>query len=138
VTHQDGIFCANFGIKWGGEDDYRGARPRDHLICSFDCDACTFFRLKGRLPIWATSAAIGRFVSFVERIFMPSGLARKGPSDSSLEASKSRSLLGKGMALQLPPPHGSFPAHHDFGMRMAIGVLEKSLKAGRHEATTKF
>ena len=36
------------------------------------------------------------------------------------------------------PPCGPFPAHHDFGMRVAVGVLEKSLQAGRHEATTKF
>jgi hypothetical protein len=38
-------------LATGEEDDYREARPGDYLICSFDCDACAFFRSKGRLPI---------------------------------------------------------------------------------------
>jgi hypothetical protein len=38
-------------LAHGEEEDYRGARPGDHLVCFFDCDACAFFRLKGRLPV---------------------------------------------------------------------------------------
>jgi hypothetical protein len=32
----------------GEESDYLSARPGDHLFCPFECDVCTFFRLKRR------------------------------------------------------------------------------------------
>jgi hypothetical protein len=43
-----------------------------------------------------------------------------------------------GQGITMTPPRRPFPAHDDLGMQMTIDVLEKVLRAGRHEASTKF
>jgi hypothetical protein len=177
VTHQDGIFCANFGHQvgnfpkchsaWcpdcyreipgedflvyrakdadghdmlppGEEEDYRGARPGDHLVFSFDCDACAFFRLKGRLPVK------GKLLRRSDPLSHSSGefgcllvSQERDHSPAAWHLPRAGRYWGK-HGITMTPPRGPFPARHDFGMRMAIGVLEKSVTAGRHEATTKF
>jgi hypothetical protein len=177
VTHQGGIFCANFGHQvghfptcqsaWcpecyreipgedflvyrakdadgddmlapGEEDDYRGARPGDHLVCSFDCDSCAFFRLKDRLPV-VGNYIDARTLCLIRRANLDAFWSRKrGTVSQQLRIFKEQVAIGEKHGITMTPPRGPFPAHHDFGMRMAIGVLEKSLTAGRHEATTKF
>jgi hypothetical protein len=122
----------------GEEDDYRGARPGDHLICSFDCDGCAFFRLKGRLPVEG-NCGDERTLCLIRRVTLDAFWSRKrGTVRQQLGIFKEQVSIGEMHGITMTPPRGPFPAHHDFGMRMAIGVLEKSLKAGRHEATTKF
>jgi hypothetical protein len=122
----------------GEEDDYRGARPGDHLICSFDCDACAFFRLKGRLSILGNFSD-DRTLCLIRRANLDAFWSRKkGTVRQQLGIFKEQVAIGERHGITMIPPRGPFPAHHDFGMRMAIGVLEKSLQAGRHEATTKF
>ena len=35
----------------GEEKDFLEARPGDHLFCPFECDTCTFFRIRGVQPV---------------------------------------------------------------------------------------
>jgi hypothetical protein len=122
----------------GEEDDYREARPGDHLVCSFDCDSCAFFRLKGRLPVLGNYSD-SRTLCFIRRANLDAFWSRKkGTIRQQLSIFNEQIAIGERHGITMTPARGPFPAHHDFGMRFAIGVLEKSLKAGRHEATTKF
>jgi hypothetical protein len=122
----------------GEEDEYRAARPGDHLVCSFDWDSCAFFRLKGRLRILGNYSD-DRTCQFIRRANLDAFWSRKSATvRQQLSIFKEQVATGDKHGISMTPPRGPFPAHHDFGMRIAIGVLEKSLTAGRHEATTKF
>jgi hypothetical protein len=122
----------------GEEDDYRGARPGDHLVCSFDCDACAFFRLKGCLPVLGNHSD-DRTLCLIRRVNLDTFWSRKkGTVRRQLGILKEQVAIGERHGITIIQPREPFPAHHEFGMRMAIDVLEKSLKAGRHEAMTKY
>jgi hypothetical protein len=88
------------------EDDYRGARPRDHLICSFDCDACTLFRLKGRLPILGNFSG-DRTLCFIRRANLDAFWSRKkGTVRQQLGSFKEQVAIGErhGITIDPPPP----------------------------------
>jgi hypothetical protein len=101
--------------------------PADHLICSF-CDAC-FLSTEGSSSGRGHLATIERSVS-IRRVTLDAFWSRKrGTVRQQLGISVSRSAIGEMHGITMTSSR-TVPAHHDFGMRMAIGVLEKSLKAG--------
>jgi hypothetical protein len=120
------------------EDDYRGACTGDHLICSFDCDACAFFRLKRSLPVLGNRSD-DRTLCLIRRANLDEFWSRKrGTVPQQLGIFKEQVAIGESHGITMTPPRGPFPAHHDFSLRMAIDLHEKALKAGRHEATANF
>jgi hypothetical protein len=107
----------------GEEDNYRAARPGDHLICSFDCDSCAFFRLKGRLRVLGNYSD-ERTLRFIRRANLDAFWSRKSATvRQQLSIFKQQVATGDKHGITMTPPRGPFPAHHDFGMRTAIGVL---------------
>ena len=114
------------------------ARPGDHLMCPFECDACQFLKLVGRTPD-VGSDLDARRLAFIRRANLDAFWARE-PSTIAGNLREVLLTISTGRDLQIPMfgPLGPWPLTYDHGMRTAIAVLDRTLQPGRHEATLKF
>lgn len=181
VTHQEGIFCVNFGRTVIGsptclnawcatcyqilpgnnfsiyhvdnttdeegnvdlvapeeDDDYKHARPGDHLFCPFECDFCTFYHLKGHAPIE------GNKVDEVLQVYIRCTILdafwsrRPGTITANLGMFTRQVGVGEQFGFEMFPHPGPFRRSYDSGIRFAIGMLWESKQPGQHELTMKF
>lgn len=181
VTHQEGVFCANFGKPviglplcqnaWCGtcyrtrpgddffvyrvddttyeegnvdlvapeeEDNFKMARPGDHLFCPFECDYCVFFKLRGRSPIEGNKTD-DILLTYIRRANLDAFWSRRpGTIEALVYLFKRQIQVGEQFGFEMFPPRGPFPRDYDSGMRMAIGSLWESRLPGQHEPTKKF
>jgi hypothetical protein len=107
----------------GEKDDYRRARPVDHLVCSFDCGSCAFFRLKGRPPI-LDNYSDARTLRLIHRANLDAFWSRKRATvRQQLGIFKEQVAIGEKLGITMILPRRPFPTPHDFVMRMITEIL---------------
>ena len=126
------------GPAVGDERDFLEARPGDHLFCPFECEYCSFCRLKGRAPDM-TLPADEVLLAFMRRANLDAFWSRAPDTVKGLRSMFWEQVeVGEAFGFQMFPPMGPFGPTCDSGMRTALGVLWRSQKPGRHEAKMKF
>lgn len=122
----------------GEELEFLHGRPGDHLFCPFECDNCSFFRLRGHSPrrndIGDTS-----LLRYIRRANLDAFWSRRPSTIRGLTALfGEQAAVGERFGFQMFDNHGPFSRTYDSGMRAAIGVLVRSQRKGKHEETLKF
>ena len=125
-------------IAPGEENDYLQARGGDHLFVPFECDHCTFFKLTGRIAS-TNSFKDKSLLKFIRRANLDAFWARRpGTVHGLVNLFDEQVEIGEFFGFQMFKPLGPFPSSYESGIRAAIGVLRRSQRPGRHEATLKF
>jgi hypothetical protein len=125
-------------IEPGDERRHLEARPGDHLVCPFECDDCSFFRL---VHDWPDESHPGQehLLAYIRRSVLDAFWSREPSTiQQHLRSFREQVALGERMGFAVFDPPGPFPPVHDSGMRAAVAVLDKSNQAGRHEEKVKF
>ena len=126
----------NSGFEWRSVKDknkFKHAREGDHLLVSFECDLCIFRNLTGRNPL-RSSPKDDLLMCCIRRMNLDAFWGRASQTvDGTKRAVKQ--MLGMwemvGVEPSLPAL-GPFPVGDNFGYRVAIAMLLKSLEPGRH------
>jgi hypothetical protein len=122
----------------GEELDYLSARPGDHLFCPFECDGCSFYRLKQRLPD-PKSRIDSLLQIYLRRANLDAFWSRRpGTVEGMRRLFFAQAEVGDLFGFEMFDRIGPFPHDYDSGIRSAIGTLWQSQKAGRHEEKQKY
>jgi hypothetical protein len=125
-------------IVAGEESHYLEARPADHLVCPFECDACQFWKLKFREP-QTGDRADDRVMALIRRANLDAFCARApGTIKKNRASAREGVALGKELGIAMYGPLGPWPPEFDHGMRTALHILAKSEQTGLHEKVVKF
>jgi hypothetical protein len=109
------------------------AREGGHLLTPFQCNLCMFRNLQGRDPLKAY-AKDDLLLCCIRRANLDAVWGRETHTVQTTLRSLSqltRQLLIVGLHPNLPPL-GPYPVEDLFGVRVAVGMLLKSLNPGRH------
>ena len=125
-------------IAPGEERDFLEGRAGDHLFCPFECDNCSFWRLKKRDP--DPNSAVDRVLqAFIRRANLDAFWSRRPGTVYGLNNLFAEQVeVGEYFGFQMFNPLGPFGASYDSGMRVALGILSRSQRPGRHEDRMKF
>jgi len=122
----------------GEERHFREARPGDHLFCPFQCELCSFYKLKGRTP-GREEHADRLLLKYLRQANLDAFWSRRpGTISAYLRIVKEQIEVGNLFGIEMFEQPGPFPVSYDFGTRSALTVLWKSEKAGKHEAKQKY
>jgi hypothetical protein len=127
------------GFDWRPAEDklrHKHARNGDHLLTPFQCDVCMFRNLQGRDPLIG-SAADDLLLCCIRRANLDAVWGRETHTVEATLRSLSqltRQLALVGLTPDLPPL-GPYPVADLCGVRVAVGMLLKSLEPGRHRAS---
>ena len=129
-------------VDEGDERRYLEARPGDTLFCPFECDDCSFRRVTGRWPEGNPHLPDPKerfLLDLIRRANLDAFWSREpGTIADLLRLFKEQAQLGVDLGYPAFGSPGPMPQGYDGGMRVAIGVLYKSLQPGRHEKFLKF
>lgn len=118
----------------GGELKFMVARAGDHLVTPFQCDECHFQNIMGRNPnVFKTTDL--EVLEYIRRATLDAFWDRsKNTVGTNLrDALRIESTARRLGMPPMAPPMGPFPLEDTSGMRVAVGVLERSLDPGSHE-----
>ena len=119
---------------------YTTARNGDHLITPFQCDVCHFRNLYLREPMIDSVTDVNALVA-IRRANIDAFWSRSpGTINNTRNGSKRILEIGLnhfGLA-NILPDMGPHPLRDDWGMGLAIVMLQKSLDKGRYKATVQF
>jgi hypothetical protein len=122
----------------GEEHDFKQARAGDHLFCPFECDYCTFYKLKGANPD-ANSHLDSILLAYIRRANLDAFWCRRPSTVNALRRLFVEQMeTGEFFGFQMFEPLGPFRPGYDSGMKAALGLLRKGQTAGRHESHAKF
>jgi hypothetical protein len=124
-------------IVAGEENHYLEARPGDHLVCSFECNSCQFWKLKFREP-HKGDRADDRVMGLIRRANLDAFWARAPGTIKKRVLAREGVMLCKELGIAMYGPLGPWPPEFDHGMRTALHILAKSEKTGLHEKVVKF
>jgi hypothetical protein len=126
------------GFEWRPRSEqhrHRCARSGDHLLVPFQCDLCSFRNLCLRNP--AEDRPQDQFLLCCIRRANLDAMWGRESLTVSATLRGARQLVSRWRLAHIPvelPPRGPFPVSDLFGMRVAIGMLIKSLEPGRYSA----
>ena len=122
----------------GEENDFLEARAGDHLFCPFECDYCSFYRLRSAVPDM-TLPEDARLMIYIRRALLDAFWSRRpGTVHGLVNLFREQVEVGEDFGFNMFHPLGPFNFNYDSGMGAAIGILWRSRKAGLHEPTMKF
>ncbi len=122
----------------GEENDFVEARAGDHLFCPFECDYCSFYRLRRASPDM-TQAEDVRLMTYIRRALLDAFWSRRpGTIHGLVNLFREQVEVGEDFGFNMFHPLGPFNFNYDSGMGASIGILWRSRKPGLHEATMKF
>ena len=122
----------------GEEGDFLCARPGDHLFCPFECDACSFYRLKRRPPD-SKSRIDSLLEVYIRRANLDAFWSRRpGTVEGMRRLFFTQAEVGDFFGFEMFDRIGPFPHDYDSGMRSAIGSIWQSQRPGRHESKQKY
>jgi hypothetical protein len=110
------------------------ARAGDHLMTPFQCDECHFQNIMGRNPS-VLEPKDSEILEYIRRATLDAFWDRSNSTvNSNRRAAHKLESFGESLGLpSMAPPMGPFPLRDDAGMRIAIGILNRSLDPGSHE-----
>lgn len=124
------------GFEWGPKEDassLQSTRPGDHLLVPFQCDLCSFRNLTRRNP--SPSSPQDTFLlCCIRRANLDSVWGRES-NTMSATLRGTKQLIALWRVAHIPvelPVRGPFPVGDSFGLRVAIGMLTKSLEPGHY------
>ena len=142
VSDEENLYCAEgdedrlmAGWKPRASDHrkYSEARDGDDLMTSFECDFCVFSKISGRIPN-PDSEKDTHLMCCIRRVILDSFWSRARQTVSA-NASRVREMVSMSTMLGFDPPFdapGPLPSFDHCGYRVAILMVDKSLKPGRH------
>ena len=121
-----------------GDDEFRFQYGRcgDHLITAFQCDRCHV-----RNMLWREPRETDRFLMVCLRRAILDSLWSREPGTVSSTYSRARALENYGVDLgigQVGPHLTPYALADDFGMKVALTMVLKSLEAGRNAETVQY
>jgi hypothetical protein len=122
------------GFEWGPKEDatrFWVARAGDHLLVPFQCDLCSFRNLTRRNPS-SSSPQDDLLLCCIRRANLDAVWGRESTTVSATLRG-ARQLLSF-WRIELPS-RGPFPVGDSLGLRVAIGMLIKSLEPGRYSSS---
>ena len=118
---------------------FQEARDGDHLMCSFQCDLCLFYRMKGRLPI-EHDMKDELLLVCLRRANLDAMWSRE-PSTVASNRREMEKMLKISAELGIDPSFaalGPFPLEDIQGVNVAIHMLRRSLDPGRYASYSQF
>jgi hypothetical protein len=127
------------------EDDdkerFKEGREGDHLLTPFQCDRCHFVNMQHRLPV-ENRTADDLLLMCVRRANLDALWSRERSTVAQNRQEGVRYVkLCKTLGLDpdaVYPPRGPYLESDEFGMKLACGMLMRSLSAGKNAATVQF
>ena len=121
------------------EARFQEARIGDDLMCTFQCDDCSFFNLQGRYPN-ATKESDNLLLLCIRRATLDAFWARERATvEKNWREMRSLVATGEAMGLEQPlPPRGPCPTIDDQGLNVACLMLMKTLNQGRNSRHIQF
>jgi len=137
-TYRDEDSEGNPLVTASEEKHFMEARPGDHLVCPFQCETCTFYKLKGR-PANPSSHTDKLLLKFLRQANLDAFWSqRPGTVANYLRIVRQQLEVGSVFGIKMFDRPGPYPVTYDFGTRSALAVLWKSEKPGRHETKQKY
>jgi hypothetical protein len=122
-----------------GANRFLEAYAGDHLMTSFQCDSCHFRNIMGCNPLrhWGKDAEL---LAFFRRANLGSFWAHETSTvQNNLREAKRIEDFAKDMGMPpVCPPMGPFPLEDTCGMRVAAGILNRSLDKGKFAEHVQF
>jgi hypothetical protein len=111
-------------IAPGEENDFIYARAGDHLFCPFECDYCTFYKLKG-MDANEDRVEDSNLLSYIRRANLDAFWSRRPSTVNALRRLFVEQVeAGEYFGFQMFPPLGPFEPGYDSGMRAAPEVVD--------------
>jgi hypothetical protein len=123
----------------GDENRFQHGRKGDYLITPFQCELCHFRNIQKRSPVKG-DARDDRVIMLMRRANLDALWSR----ESSTVAGSFRNItklekISENLGMtQVIPSMGPFALKDEFGMHLAICLLERSLDGGRNERLVQF
>ena len=132
------------GVEIQRDDDntrFKAARDGDHFLIPFQCKLCHFRNLQGRDPI-ATSRVDGVVMDFMRRGNLDAFWSRETKTVRAnlrgiIRSQKSKDKFGL-REESMFPIMGPHPLKDEFGMGVALAVLDRSLDPGKYEQCVQW
>ena len=118
---------------------FKQARDGDHLMCSFQCDTCIFYMMKGRYPIERNNKDILLEIC-IRRANLDAMWSRE-PSTVAGNRRETEKMIKTGSDLGIEPSFealGPFPLNDVQGFKVAVCMLKRSLEPGRYAIYSQF
>ena len=120
---------------------FREAREGDHLLCAFQCDVCHFVNMQRRLPD-SEKTSDELLLTCIRRAILDAFWSRERSTVGQNRREGVR-YVGICEALGLSPDEayprrGPFKVEDGMGMKLACGMLLRSLNAGKNAKTIQF
>ncbi|KAL7564860.1 hypothetical protein ACA910_001605 [Epithemia clementina (nom. ined.)] len=109
-------------------------------MCPFQCNACSFYNLRGRYPGTATPDKDKLLQLCIWRAILDLFWARE-QSTVARNRSEIQGLIQSSKLLgshNLLPPRGPYPVEYSFGIATACAMLLKTLESGRNTDQIQF
>ena len=127
------------------EDDdrlrFKEGREGDHLLTPFQCDRCHFLNMQQRLPVEGRTVD-DLLMMCIRRANLDALWSRER---STVAQNRREGVRYAGLCETLGlsvdaayPPRGPYLETDEFGMKLACGMLMRSLSAGKNAATIQF
>ena len=127
------------------EDDdpmrFKEGREGDHLLCSFQCDACHFLNIQSRLPDMENPTD-ELLLMCIRRANLDAFWSRERTTVSQNRREGLRFVtICQTLGLSVDdayPPRGPFRVEDSVGMKLACAMLVRSLDSGKNAKTVQF
>ena len=121
------------------EHRFQVARVGDDLMCTFQCDDCSFYNLQGRYPN-ENKEADKLLLLCIRRATLDAFWARERTTvEKNWREIKSLVATGEAMGLEEPlPPRGPCPIVDEQGLNVACLMLMKTMNQGRNSRHIQF
>ena len=118
---------------------FQVARVGDDLMCTFQCDDCSFYNLQGRYPN-ENKEADKLLLLCIRRATLDAFWARERTTvEKNWREIKSLVATGEAMGLEEPlPPRGPCPIVDEQGLNVACLMLMKTMNQGRNSRHIQF
>ena len=125
---------AGWKVKESDRNRYSEARDGDDLLVPFECDFCVFIKITGRLYKKQGARSDDYLMSCIRRVILDAFWSRARSTVAS-NIRTFREMMDLALVMGFEPPYevpGPLPAHDHCGYRVAILMVAKSARPGRH------
>ena len=126
---------AGWRTKESDKRRYSEARDGDDLLIPFECDFCVFAKITGRPLVLENISAEDVFLSKCIRRVSLDAFWSRARSTVAANTRTFREMIALSASLGFEPPYeppGPLPSHDHCGYKVAILMVAKSTRPGRH------